>query len=161
VENILSDSDNDANVKKVSEFVNELPDFKGEEKRVKISDRVNSWYVIVNADLSRTVVSDINPAYYLILINGVFSGVSISVMSDNDGIHCPWSSSSFPLLNENWKSVKKTDYIVLRDNMFSYQNSLIITSDETIYPQLRIGEIGSVPELYADIVDHMKMYLEK
>ncbi len=161
VENILSDSDNDANVKKVSEFVNELPDFKGEEKRVKISDRVNSWYVIVNADLSRTVVSDINPAYYLILINGVFSGVSISVMSDNDGIHCPWSSSSFPLLNENWKSVKKTDYIVLRDNMFSYQNSLIITSDETIYPQLRIGETGSVPELYADIVDHMKMYLEK
>ena len=110
---------------------------------------LNSWEVIVNTDLSRTVVKDINPAFFPVIMNGKVITI-ISASSTNGLIECVGIQPAFTLMSENWESLNKHDILALRDNTFSYRNSVCLTKDDKILPVSKNGTV--MPDIMNDVI---------
>ncbi len=116
---------------------------------------INSWYVIVNTDLSRTVMKDINPAVYPLLQDGK-PQLFIRGIREDDQITCTGTPGGFMLIQDNWDQLKG-DYLHVRDNIYQLFNSLIITENELIYDKSFDPPI--FPILFHGITEELKKHL--
>ena len=116
----------------------------------------NSWEVIVNTDLSRTVVSDINPVYFPVIMNDELVTV-ISVSSVNGSMECIGMPATYTLVSENWNSIKNQSFLVLRDNTFSHRNSVCLTNENIISPAF--GNGTAVPDIMNDVIEIISTYI--
>ena len=155
VENVLSDAQDQENRSAALEYISSLPDFSKEKNRISIGEMINSWYVIVNTDLSRTVMKDINPAVYPLLQDGK-PQLFIRVIREYDQITCTGIPGGFMLIQDNWDQLKG-DYLHVRDNIYQVFNSLIITENELIYDESFDPPI--FPILFHGITDELKKHL--
>ena len=152
VENKLSEKDRNEYRKAVKDYIRKFDELS----KASVGEMLNSWEVIVNTDLSRTVVKDINPAFFPVIMNGEV--ITIISASSTDGlIECVGMQPAFTLISENWKSLNKHDFLVLRDNTFSYRNSVCLTKDDKILPVSKNGT--TVPDIMNDVIAEVSAYI--
>jgi len=152
VENKLSDKDRNQYKKAAKDFAGKFDDLK----KATVGEMFNSWEVIVNTDLSRTVVSDINPAYFPVIMNDELVTV-ISVSSVNGSMECIGMPATYTLVSENWNSIKNQSFLVLRDNTFSHRNSVCLTNESIISPAS--GNGTAVPDIMNDVIEIISTYI--